>query len=228
MRKANGRVIAALLVMLLAGVTSCASRDTDAGERKASAVVDDPRPGTARHNVVQYLPESAKSPAVDPQLADLAREVAGKVYYELKEEGAENLSSRLAVVNAVPLSDLKRESEFGRVLGEYLLTELADRGLGVTELRMGREINILPQTGEFILSRNMGELADQNPAVDYVVVSTFSNTRKTLMVQGRLVRLRDNRVKTAWRYSLPLTRELLGLFRAEEEPHRIAVKGMAR
>lgn len=229
MRKGRPWVMVVGVALVLFGTISCASKEK-AAERamKANAVVAEVRPVPTRYNVFQFLPESGKAPAVDPQLANLSREVAGKVYYELKAAGEENLSARVAVVNGVPLSDLKRESEFGRVLGEYLLTELADRGLGVTELRMGREIAILPQTGEFILSRNIGELADQNPAVDYVVVSTFSNTRKTLVVQGRLVRLRDNQVKTSWRYSLPLTRELLGLFRPEEEPNRIAIKGMAR
>ena len=132
------------------------------------------------------------------------------------------------MVNAVPLADLKRDTEFGRIMAEYLLTDLADRGLKVTELRMGSEINILPQTGEFIMSRNIGELANNTPELDYVVVSTFTNTRKTLIVQGRLVSLKDGLVKTTWRYGLPLNRELLGLFHSVEQPFKIAVKGMQR
>jgi hypothetical protein len=176
----------------------------------------------------QYLPEAASRTA-ETLLGEMSREIAGKVYYELQgEEDLQSRVGRIAVVNAVPLSDLKRDTEFGRVMGEYLLTDLADRGLSVTELRMGKEISILPQTGEFILSRNVGELAIRNPTLDYAVVSTFSNTRKTLIVQGRLVRLSDGMVKTSWRYALPLTQELRGLFQTQETPYRIAVKGVAR
>ena len=181
------------------------------------------------YNVYQYLPE-ASSRGSEMLLGEMSKEVAGKVYYELQGELGEgqSLVGRIGVVNAVPLSDFKRDTEFGRIMGEYLLTDLADRGLTVTELRLGKEITILPQTGEFLLSRNIGELAIKNPALEYAVVSTFSNTRKTLIVQGRLVRLSDGLVKTSWRYTMPLTRELLGLFQTQEAPHRIAVKGFAQ
>jgi len=180
------------------------------------------------YNVYQYLPE-ASSRGSEVLLAEITKEVAGKVYYQLQGEGdGQSLVGKIGVVNAVPLSDFKRDTEFGRLMGEYLLTDLADRGLTVTELRMGREITILPQTGEFILSRNVGELAIKNPALEYVVVSTFSNTRKTLVVQGRLVRLSDGLVRTSWRHTMPLTRELRALFQTPETPYRIAVKGFAQ
>ncbi len=176
--------------------------------------------------VVRYMPDSSKSLGTEILLSEFCAEVAGKVFYELKEGGERHLSSTVAVVNAVPLADLKRETEFGRMIGEYFLTDLADRGVKVTELRMGREINILPQTGEFIMSRNIGELANNAPMLDYVVISTFSNTRKTLIMQGRLVALKNGLVETSWRYSMPLNRELLGLFHDVERPFSIAVKGV--
>lgn len=180
------------------------------------------------YKVIQYMPDASKSLGTESLLSEISKEVAGKVFYELKEEGEKNFTAKVAVVNAVPLSDLKRETEFGRIMAEYLLTDLADRGLRVTELRMGKEINILPQTGEFIMSRNIGEIANNAPALDYVVISTFTNTRKTLIVQGRLVSLKDGLVKTTWRYGMPLNRELLGLFHTIEAPFTIAVKGVSQ
>ncbi|MDH3393749.1 MAG: FlgO family outer membrane protein, partial [Desulfobulbaceae bacterium] len=179
-------------------------------------------------SVYKYTPDASNSLGTEKQLSEFCREVAGKVYYELKQDGDKHLTARVAVVDAVPLSDLKRETEFGRLISEYMLTDLADRGLKVTELRMGKEINILPQTGEFILSRNIGELATDAPMLDYVLVSTFTNTRKTLILQGRLVGLKSGLVETSWRYTLPLNRELLGLFHTPEQPYTIAVNGMNR
>ena len=181
-----------------------------------------------KYNVYQYMPETSKALGTEILLADMSKEIAGKVFYEMQEGGQTNYTGKIAVVNAVPLSDFKRDTEFGRVMGEYLLTDLADRGLKVTELRLGKDITILPQTGEFILSRNIGELANKMPELEYVVVTTFANTRKTLVVQGRLVRLADGSVKTSWRYSMPLNRELLGLFQQAEAPYKIAVKGIGR
>ncbi len=215
-------ILCCLGLVLLAGT---AWAESGATEQVPQAEV---RRVPASYNMYQYLPETANRDS-EMLLAEMSKEVAGKVYYELQGEGdGQNLVGRIAVVNAVPLSDFKHDTEFGRIMGEYLLTDLADRGLTVTELRMGKEITILPQTGEFILSRNVGELAIRNPALEYAVVSTFSNTRKTLIVQGRLVRLSDGLVKTSWRYTMPLTRELRGLFQTPEAPCRIAVKGFAQ
>ncbi|MDH5524919.1 MAG: FlgO family outer membrane protein [Desulfobulbaceae bacterium] len=198
------------------------------GQKKSAAMVTEVKRVPTKYNVFQYMPDTSKSLGTETLLAEISQEVAGKVYYELKDEGEKNFTAKVAVVNAVPLADLKRETEFGRIMGEYILTDLADRGLQVTELRMGREINILPQTGEFIMSRNIGELANNTPELDYVVISTFTNTRKTLIVQGRLVRLKDGLIKTTWRYGMPLNRELLGLFHTVEAPFKIAVKGMGQ
>lgn len=221
----KGRREAILCCLGLALFAGAAWAEGNAAEQTPHAEV---RRVPASYNIYQYLPE-ASTRGPETFLSEMSKEVAGKVFYELQGEGDGQIpAGRIAVVNAVPLSDFKRDTEFGRVMGEYLLTDLADRGLTVTELRMGKEITILPQTGEFILSRNVGELSNRNPALEYAVVSTFSNTRKTLIVQGRLVRLSDGLVKTSWRYAMPLTGELRGLFQTPEAPYRIAVKGFGK
>ena len=193
---------------------------------QAAVAPESANPADNRFAVYQYLPEDSKILPTELTLSNYSKEIAGKVYYELKEEGGGRLTDKVAVVSAVPLSDFKRETEFGRLMAEYLMTDLADRGLQVTELRLGKEITILPQSGEFIMTRNIGELANAEPALDYVVVSTFSNTRKALIVQGRLVSLKTGVVTTSWRFSMPMNRELVSLFRdASEKPFTIAVRG---
>jgi len=177
---------------------------------------------------MQYLPDGSGVEDTSVRLGEITREIAGKVFYELRDEGQDAFAARIAVVAAVPLSDFKKETEFGRLVSEYLLTDLADRGLRVTELRLGRDINILPRTGEFIMSRNPGELASNVQDLDYVVVSTFSNTRRSLILQGRLVSLKNGLVESAWRYTMPLSRELVGLFSAGRKPYTISVRGMAQ
>jgi len=180
----------------------------------------------SRHRVYQYKSAASRSYGTENILSEMSKEIAGKVFYEMKDEGQHAMTSRVAVVCAVPLSDLKRETEFGRMVAEYYLTDLADRGILVKELRLGKDINILPQSGEFILSQNIGELANDSPALDYVVVSTFTNTQKALILQGRMISLQSGLVKTSWRYNIPLNRELTALLDANKQPFTIAVKGM--
>ncbi|MBU3937688.1 MAG: hypothetical protein KKD53_09155 [Proteobacteria bacterium] len=252
MKKGSRKAIFCCLVLVLFGGTACVTVKQEAKPegttevRMAKAVLtpapeapgkaaSTPAQSTAevrrvptKYNVYQYMSDTSKTMGTESLLSEMSKDVAGKIFYNMQEESDKNFTGRIAVVNAVPLSDLKRDTEFGRVMGEYLLTDLTDRGLKVTELRMGKEITILPQTGEFILTRNIGELADRAPELEYVVVTTFSNTRKTLIIQGRLVRLNDGMVKTSWRYSMPLNRELLGLFQPAAPPYKIAVKGIGR
>jgi len=178
------------------------------------------------HRVYQYKSDASRSYGTENILSEMSKEVAGKVFYEMKDEGQHSMTSRVAIVCAVPLSDLKRETEFGRMVAEYYLTDLADRGILVKELRLGKDINILPQSGEFILSQNIGELANESPALDYVVVSTFTNTQKALILQGRMISLQSGLIKTSWRYNIPLNRELTVLLDANKQPFTIAVKGM--
>ena len=177
--------------------------------------------------------EMQESLGTEEQLSEISSDVAEKIAATLLSKGAAYLASRIAVTVAVPLSDFKRETEFGRMLAEYMLTDLANRGLPVTELRLGKEILIVPQTGEFILTRNMGELSEQSPQWEYVIVTTFTNTRSTLIIQGRLIGAESRLVETSWRYSMPLNREIIGLFYDPRElaptvvePFSMAVKGL--
>lgn len=173
-----------------------------------------------------FASRQGRSSGIENLLSTMSQEVAAKVLYEMQEEGQEVVTLQVAVVCAVPLSDLKRETEFGRVVAEYYLTDLADRNIQVKELRLGQDISIMPQTGEFILSQNIGELANDSPELDYVVVSTFSNTRSTLILQGRMISLATGLVKTSWRYNFPLNREVMALLGVNTPPYAIAVKGM--
>ena len=170
----------------------------------------------------------------EKNLSDMSQNIAEQIYKAMKRNGGRKHAAKVAVTVAVPLSDLKRESEFGRMLAEYILTDLAGLGPYVAEIRLGKEIIIVPQTGEFVMSRNIGELVMDSPKVDYVVVSTFTNTRSTLIIQGRLVAMKDGIVQTSWRYTMPLNREILGLFYDPREmrpssakPFSMAVKGLS-
>lgn len=177
----------------------------------------------ATNHIFQYRPVTAFSRGNEDILAEMSKEVAGKIFYEMKS-GQYAVGSRVAVVCSVPLADLKRESEFGRMVAEYYLTDLADRGVQVRELRLGKDITILPESGEFMLSRSAGELATDAAAIDYVVVSTFSTTRTNLILQGRMVAARSGMVKTSWRYTMPLNRELAALLSDDGQPFTVALK----
>jgi len=220
MRRPSPSPIPRFSVILLLALLPALSAGATAGMGNAPLQ----EPSRAYHSIYTFQP-TAGPPAIASMLSSLSHEVAGKIFLLLREE--KGTDKRIAVLSAVPLADFKRETEFGRLWGECLLTDLADRDLRVKELRLGREITILPQTGEFLLTRNPGELADTEPAVDYAVLSTYTNTPSTLILQGRLVALATGETKASWRHTLPLTPELLALFRQiPAAPHTIPIKAM--
>ncbi|MDF1613974.1 FlgO family outer membrane protein [Desulfurivibrio dismutans] len=231
------------LLLLLPGQAACAGQQPVAVAEKSALHTEqqpsyfvpqlEARPivaGTVENRepraLFPYRPTGPGGPGLATLLGEITREAAGKVFYQLREDSVDPSDVRVAVVGAVPLADLKRESEFGRVLAEFMLTDLADRGVSVTELRLGKDIHIVPQTGEFVLSRNIGELASRQQDLDYVVLSTYSNTRSTLMLHGRLVGLQDGLVRTSWRHNLPLDRELRWFFGESEQPVTVSIRGM--
>lgn len=240
MKKGKTLSVAVLVVSLgfLAEIPTAWSWSNDHGgrhvNREQASVTDvetllpafGPEPRRDRR-VLQSRTALSRSYGIENIFSELSKEVAGKVFYEMKDEGQHVLTSRVAVVSAVPLSDLKRETEFGRMVAEFFLTDLADRGILVEELRLGKDVTIVPQAGEFILSQNIGELANEAPAIDYVVVSTFTNTSKTLILQGRMIAVQTGLVVTSWRYNMPLNQELITLLGGggDREPFAIAVKG---
>lgn len=240
-----------LLILLLAATPACAPQSVEMAGGPAPADQDAAKRQTelsreaqqlaalAEFQKAQQLAAQDEEPAVslgtERVLAEISLEISGRIIATLRAKGKEFLFSRLAVTNAVPLADLKRQTEFGRLLAEYILTDLGSQGMQVSELRLGKEIAILPQTGEFLLSRNSGELRHSKPEFDYAVVGTFSNTRSTLIIQGRLVDAIRGVVETSWRYTLPLNREVVGLFYdpeadapAPEQIYTMAVKGIGQ
>ena len=90
-----------------------------------------------------------------------------------------------AVTSFVRLDNLKKTSEFGRILSESMMNELSIRGFNVTEFRGQMSLSV-NENGEYLLSRDAQKLKNsiQN---QYVVVGTYSRQYKRIMVNARIV-----------------------------------------
>lgn len=139
--------------------------------------------------------ETEEDGRLNPHYAD-ARELKLKVR-ELAEQLVANmqdcsLQGQVALPTSfVNLDNFNQTSAFGRLMAEQLFFELNQRGYPVREYRFPDSIRVLPKSGEFALSRDLGALAAKSGVV---IVGTYSNARDAVFVNARLIHPGDGRV----------------------------------
>ena len=91
----------------------------------------------------------------------------------------------ITVTSFVDLQQLNKTSQFGRVLGESLFSELFVRGFNVSDFRGQNAISI-NGSGEFYITRNVAKLQSEVPNT-YIVVGTYSKIDENVMINARIL-----------------------------------------
>jgi TolB-like protein len=91
----------------------------------------------------------------------------------------------IIVTSFVRLDNLKKTTEFGRILSESLIHELSIRGFNVTEFRGQLHVSV-NENGEYYITRDLNKI---NPDVGntHVVVGTYSRQYKKVMLNVRVI-----------------------------------------
>ncbi|GEM_PF-642126 len=89
------------------------------------------------------------------------------------------------ITSFVRLDNLKKTSEFGRVLSESLINELSNRGFNIVEFRGQVSVSINEQ-GEYFITRDISKLKN-TIASTYVVVGTYSRQYGKVMLNARVI-----------------------------------------
>lgn len=101
------------------------------------------------------------------------------------------------VTSFVRLAQLKKTTEFGRVVSESLINELSNRGLNIVEFRGQLAVSI-NEEGEYFISRKTRELKKNIPDT-YVVVGTYSRQRGKIILNSRVIDNITGRIITSAR-----------------------------
>lgn len=115
-------------------------------------------------------------------LSDLIKSAASK-------HGRENLTVLMTTIT--PADNISMGTSFGRLVSEQLITEMNGANFRVIEARKTNEYVIADKSGEFSLSRDMKKIASEFSA-DAVLVGTYSRGREQVLINARLVDLRDS------------------------------------
>jgi TolB-like protein len=119
---------------------------------------------------------------------------------------------RILVATTVNLDDLTHTSTFGRVIQEFFATRLAHRGYSVVHMTVRHGSVLINPEGEFLLSRDMKELAEDYNAAS-VLVSTYTWALDKIYISLKLVDAPTGEVVAAVDYTVPQgprTRRMFG------------------
>ena len=96
-----------------------------------------------------------------------------------------NDTGTITVTSFVDLKQLNKTSQFGRVLGESLFSELFVRGFNVSDFRGQNAISI-NGNGEFYITRNVTKLQSE-VSNTYVTVGTYSKIDQNIIINARIL-----------------------------------------
>ena len=130
------------------------------------------------------------------------------------------LGENLLVSSLVDVNDVASSSPFGRIFSEQMAAAFAQRGLTVMELKMtdvvrvgnpaGRSAAGGKRTwdeGEFVLSRNAQDIAEQRGATT-VIAGTYAVGGEEVLVSVRALDAKSGRILAARNFSVPYSTEL--------------------
>lgn len=89
------------------------------------------------------------------------------------------------ITSFVRLDNLKKTTEFGRVISESMINELSNRGFNVIEFRGQMSVSVNAQ-GEYYITRNVDRMK-QKIVNTYVVVGTYSRQYGKVMLNARVL-----------------------------------------
>ncbi|MGE4296760.1 MAG: FlgO family outer membrane protein [Desulfovibrionaceae bacterium] len=108
----------------------------------------------------------------------------------------------IVAATLVNLTSLDNEVPFGRVVSQQIASRLIEHGFKVVEMRMRESMALRPSQGEFLLSRDAAQIAQDTFSAEYALLGFYEATRDEVYVSLRLARLDTRAVIAAYEYTL--------------------------
>ncbi|MBF0465328.1 MAG: hypothetical protein HQK88_12455 [Nitrospirae bacterium] len=123
--------------------------------------------------------------------------------------------SPIVVTTFADLNDLSLTTTLGRSFSEMVMTGLHAKNFEIIEMRKGNAIDIVKNDGEFMLTRDLRDLAKNHNAKS-VFVGTYTVTDKAVVFNGRIIGIADSKLYSAWTTRLVRTKEVDSLLRQKK------------
>ena len=109
--------------------------------------------------------------------------------------------SKMIVATVVNINSLENTSTLGRVISEHVLGRLSQSGYGVIELKIRNQVYMKRDEGEFLLTREIRDLARTHNA-QALVVGTYAEASDRLFISLKVIDVFGSRIIGAVDYSI--------------------------
>lgn len=140
---------------------------------------------------------------------ELMKRVSLPVMTSNRATGAE---APLIVATLANIDALEQSSTLGRFVSEQVASRLTQAGRNVVELKVRNGIYMKRNEGEFLLTREIREVAAAHKAQG-VIVGTYAESAGFVHLTLKLVDPSNSLVLAAYDYSLPLDRQVKSMLR---------------
>ena len=123
-------------------------------------------------------------------------------------------TQRVLVATLVSLDRLQESSRFGRLVSEQIAGRLVQIGVPVVEVRLREQLQLHPDQGALLLSRQLKEVSASQQA-RLVVLGTYAVANSVVYISLKVVQPEGNAVIAAHDYSLPIDQEIRRLLAAQ-------------
>ncbi len=128
----------------------------------------------------------------------------------------------IACTVPVSLNELNKTSPLARQMMEEMSRSFVEAGYYVDEIRMGKEIVMTPDKGEFLLTRDLKQLAEKQVGTMLALVGTYTITKDSVRFNMRLLHVTTGQVVAQANATVPVTEELIPLLSDSTPPPPLA------
>lgn len=119
------------------------------------------------------------------------------------------------VATVANIDQLEQSSTLGRLISEQVSSRLSQMGHQVVELKLRNGIYMKRNEGEFLLTREIKEVASAHRA-QAVVLGTYAESASYIHVSLKLVNPANSMILSAHDYTLPLDRQVRSMLRKSQ------------
>jgi TolB-like protein len=144
-----------------------------------------------------------------PSLSYLNSYAAEQLFLDIERAGLGR--DAILVTTFVEMDDLMKSSSFARLVAEQMSSRLSQKRLKVRELRFSPNRIYVDKSGEFILSREVVDIAAEARAT-VVVTGTYLMTDSTVYIVARAIEARSGLILGSVNYEVVRDYRVMELF----------------
>ncbi|MEY2633749.1 MAG: hypothetical protein RIR00_2403 [Pseudomonadota bacterium] len=128
-----------------------------------------------------------------------------------------SVSAPFIVATVVNIDQLEQSSTLGRLISEQITSRMAQLGQDVVELKIRNGIFVKRNEGEFLLTREIKEMALAHKA-QAVIIGTYAESLSFIYVSLKVVNPANSKILAAYDYALPLDKQIRSMMRKGSLP----------